>query len=237
VECGQRPGAKTEAASSSGRTRAAFFDCDGVLLESAQIKTDAFATLFASHPRHVAAIVDLHEAHGGISRYTKFEWIYRDILDEPLDAALSASLGAEYSAIVYDALLACPLVPGVVEALEALRPSHRCAVVSGSPHDELVDVLQRRGLLHLFDAAFGAPHEKAPSMRACLGDWRIPAARSVMVGDAMSDFDAAASLCVRFIGRVPPGASSPFPLGTLVLDDLTGLLSAMMAPHDDAEAT
>jgi phosphoglycolate phosphatase-like HAD superfamily hydrolase len=209
--------------STGDRSAAVFFDCDGVLLESAQIKSDAFATLFADHPQHVEEIVALHEEYGGISRYRKFEWIYRDILAAPLDDALSAHLGARYSEIVLDALLTCPLVPGAVEALEVLSSTHRCAVVSGSPHDELLDVLERRGLLRFFDGAYGAPHEKGPSMRASLEEWAIAPDRALMVGDAQSDLDAAATLGIRFIGRVPPGGPSPFPAGTQIVRDLTDL--------------
>ena len=204
-----------------------FFDCDGVILESAKIKSDAFATLFADVPEHVDAIVALHEREGGISRYRKFEWIYRDLLDRPLDTDESAALGARYSEIVLDDLLRCPLVPGVVPCLEALAESI-CVVVSGSPHDELVHVLEQRGLVQHFSHVFGAPHEKAPSMAEVLADRQVSASRAVMIGDAESDLRAAAALRLPFIGRVPAGERSPFPPATTTLADLTQLVDILL---------
>jgi len=51
------------------------FDCDGVVLNSNKIKTQAFyeATKQFGH-ESAQALVDYHVANGGISRYAKFEW-------------------------------------------------------------------------------------------------------------------------------------------------------------------
>jgi beta-phosphoglucomutase-like phosphatase (HAD superfamily) len=48
--------------------RAIVFDFDGVILESADIKTNAFRALFASYPEHVDQIVDFHLRNAGVSR-------------------------------------------------------------------------------------------------------------------------------------------------------------------------
>ena len=44
--------------------RAIVFDFDGTLVESVDVKTQAFRTLFKEYPQHVASIVALHLEHG-----------------------------------------------------------------------------------------------------------------------------------------------------------------------------
>ena len=51
---------------------AIFFDFDGVILESVEVKGWAFGRLFENHPEHVDEIVAFHHANGGMSRFDKF---------------------------------------------------------------------------------------------------------------------------------------------------------------------
>ena len=62
--------------------KAIFFDFDGVIVESAGIKTEAFRKLFSNYPDQVDEIVDYHKANAGISRYDKFDYIYEKILKQ-----------------------------------------------------------------------------------------------------------------------------------------------------------
>ena len=59
--------------------KAIIFDFDGVLVESAEIKTEAFRQLFSSFPDKVHEIVEYHKRNMGISRYVKFRYFYENI--------------------------------------------------------------------------------------------------------------------------------------------------------------
>ena len=51
------------------------FDCDGVILNSNKIKTNAFFAVALPYGQTAAqALVDYHLQNGGISRYRKFEY-------------------------------------------------------------------------------------------------------------------------------------------------------------------
>ncbi len=57
------------------------FDCDGVVLDSNRVKTEAFriaAGLWGAEP--ASALVAYHVANGGISRYVKFAHFLDQIL-------------------------------------------------------------------------------------------------------------------------------------------------------------
>lgn len=196
------------------------FDFDGVILESADVKTKAFRALFASHPDQVDEIVDLHERHGGVSRYVKFDMIYRDILKIPLTPARKAELGREFERLALDQVVQCPMVAGARELLDGLRRRVPMTVVSGTPDAELAAIVARRGLDGYFTELHGGSREK----RAIVADmvrarsWRPQ--RMIMVGDAITDHDAARANGIPFVGRVAVETVNPFPPGTVIVADL-----------------
>ena len=61
--------------------RCLVFDCDGVLLDSVPAKTQAFARLARPYGQEAEKrFVQFHQSHGGVSRYEKFAWFFREIL-------------------------------------------------------------------------------------------------------------------------------------------------------------
>ena len=65
--------------------RAVVFDFDGVLVESIETKTNAYACLFECEGEEIVRrVVEYHLKHGGVSRFEKFKFIYREILCRPL---------------------------------------------------------------------------------------------------------------------------------------------------------
>ena len=57
------------------------FDCDGVLLNSNSVKTEAFYRATLPYGENAArAMVDFHVSNGGISRYEKFNYFLREIV-------------------------------------------------------------------------------------------------------------------------------------------------------------
>lgn len=203
-------------------------DCDGVILESNAAKAAGFARVFSDWPEHVPAILALHERYGGVSRYKKFEWIYRDILRQPLSADLARRLGAAYSRAVLAEVLAAPEVPGLRALLDDLRQRDvPVFVLSGTPQDELVAVLDRRDLLPFFTGVVGSPTGKPEALRDLLASAHGRAdGLPLFLGDALSDLEAAHEAGVHFLGRVPEEGTDPFPAGTVTMTDLRGYARA-----------
>jgi beta-phosphoglucomutase-like phosphatase (HAD superfamily) len=62
------------------------FDCDGVILDSNQIKTEAFNRVGLQFGSEAAnELVSYHLQHGGVSRYQKFEYFWVDVLHRTYD--------------------------------------------------------------------------------------------------------------------------------------------------------
>ena len=114
------PGTDTRSRAGAGivspdvNLQAIVFDFDGTLVESIDTKTEAFRVLFADHPEHVDRIVALHLEQGGRSRYEKFAMIYRDVLRREPQPGEFDRLGKRFEALVFDAVVKCPFVPGAV---------------------------------------------------------------------------------------------------------------------------
>ena len=127
------------------------FDCDGVLLDSNAVKTDAFHELALPFGEDVAdALVAHHRQYGGVSRFKKVRYLYEELL-ERRDAEAEIEAGIEeYGRLVKERLLACPETPGLRDFLDAIPEGTYRAVISGGLEEEVRFVLQRarpRGLL------------------------------------------------------------------------------------------
>src|SRR5438128_9414038 len=121
----------------TSKLSAIVFDFDGVILESASVKTDAFCDLYADHGAAVVARVRAHHlANLGISRFKKFAWIAEHVLDHAITDAESAALGRRFTELALERVLAAPFVPGARQALDTLARTHALFVASGTPQDE-----------------------------------------------------------------------------------------------------
>lgn len=182
--------------------RAIVFDFDGVILESHDIKTEAFRTLFADYPEHVDNIVAHHVAHAGISRHVKFRHAYEQILGLPFDEHISRSLSERFSSIVHAKIRACPFVLGARRFIERRARDAMLFIASGTPEEELREIVEARGLASYFTGVYGSPQSKTEILAHVLAERRLPPSAVVFIGDAMADHDAALAAGVRFVARL-----------------------------------
>lgn len=207
------------------RVRAVVFDFDGVIVESGDIKTEAFVELFADHPEHLPAIKRHHLDNLGTSRFIKFAWIYQHLLNLPFDVGEKVRLGDRFSAIVFQKVCETPFVPGALEALDVLsRAGVHMVVSSGTPQDELDRIVDARGLRRFFTEVHGSPTEKAAAVGHVLKRFGLERDEVLFIGDGTTDYDAATRTGVRFLARRTPDLAAHWAsLGCECVDDLRGL--------------
>ncbi|WP_029655287.1 HAD family hydrolase [Marinobacter daepoensis] len=176
------------------------FDCDGVVLNSNRIKTDAFFR--AAEPYgagYAQQLVDYHVQNGGVSRYVKFQRFLTDIVGrkdyekEELDRLL-----ADYAGFVEQGLLSCEVAPGL-DRLRALTQPARWFIVSGGDQEELRSVFRQRGLDALFDGGiYGSPSTK-DDILAALEREGVVDSPAVFIGDSQYDFESARRAGLDFV--------------------------------------
>ena len=196
------------------------FDCDGVLLESVDAKTQAFrkvAEPFGAEARD--RLVLFHTLHGGVSRYEKFRWLYREVLGREITQPEMDALATKFVQYALDNVINAPFVPGALEVLKTWKGKVPMYVCSGTPQDELVSVFRERGLDSYFEGLRGTPPVKSILLKEILQESGVDPAEAVMVGDASTDREAAEINGTLFYGRGKTFEGSPYPWS----EDLTGL--------------
>lgn len=213
-------------AQAPGRLRAIVFDFDGVILESADVKTEAFLELYAEHGAELVAKVRAHHlANLGISRFKKFAWIAENLFGKQISEAESVSLGERFSALALARVLAAPMVPGAQEALEKLSERLLLFVASGTPQGELDMIVEERGLKRYFREVWGTPAEKPAIVRDLLARHALTPDQVLFIGDGMSDHKAAVETGLHFLARSTPSLREDWlKLDVRRADDLTTLI-------------
>jgi phosphoglycolate phosphatase-like HAD superfamily hydrolase len=206
--------------------RGIVFDFDGVILESADVKTEAFVELYAGHGASVVARVrEHHLANLGVSRFKKFAWIAENVLGSPLSEADSAALGQRFSDLALSRVLAAPFVPGAEAAIAALAARGLALfVASGTPHDELQLIVNQRGLGGSFREVHGTPREKPEIVGDVLARHGLAPGEVLFIGDGMTDYKAARQAGTEFLARDTPALHDEWTkLGVRLEPDLVRL--------------
>jgi HAD superfamily hydrolase (TIGR01549 family) len=203
--------------------QAVFFDFDGVIVDSASIKTKAFAAMFRPFGDAVEkAVVAYHLEHQGISRFDKFRYFYEHILQKPLDDQKLAELGNDFSKLVLQAVINAPYMPGAMETLIELKSMNIPAyIVSGTPEEEIRYVVKKKDLTLFFLDVLGSPKKKDEIIHEILRAEDYLPSKCLFIGYALTDYSAAHKEGIEFLGIVMDGMDSPFPHGTWVSQIVT----------------
>jgi phosphoglycolate phosphatase-like HAD superfamily hydrolase len=176
-------------------------DCDGVVLDSNQLKTQAYydtAISFGANEQQAEAIMDYHVKLGGISRYPKFKYFLEEILQQPATDAAMQFLLQRFASEIHKGLLHCEMAPGL-QQLRAATSHARWMLLSGGDQAELRTLFAERGIADLFDAGiFGSPDNKDQVLSRELANGNlVPPA--LYLGDSRYDHEAAKRAGLDFI--------------------------------------
>jgi HAD superfamily hydrolase (TIGR01549 family) len=175
------------------------FDCDGVILNSNKIKTQAFydvAKVYGHDPAQT--LKDYHILNGGISRYKKFEHLLTNILQKPVETQELKKLLSNFSKEVKKALLTCEVAKNIKELRDKTKNT-KWLIVSGGDQTELREVFKKKGLDVYFDGGiFGSPDDKNTILKNERGKCNI-IGKSLFLGDSMYDYQAASVAQMDFI--------------------------------------
>lgn len=182
---------------------ALFFDFDGVLVDSVEVKTQAFAELFKHYGKNVVdRVIEYHRCNGGMSRVQKFHYYYREILHQSLELNELTNLCDQFSAIVVDKVVIAPEIHGVESFLQKWSAKIPCFVVSATPEKELCEIVKRRGWEKYFKVVKGAPENKSSILMNLLNKYCFIPDSCMFFGDAYADYNASVVCGVKFMGIV-----------------------------------
>jgi phosphoglycolate phosphatase-like HAD superfamily hydrolase len=177
------------------------FDCDGVVLNSNQLKIQAYydvAINFGANKAQAQALVKHHVKLGGISRYPKFEYFLREIMQHPVTEQAMQSLLDGFTAEVKRLLTDCEIAPDLTRIREA-SANAKWMIISGGDQAELREIFKQRRIDSLFEAGiFGSPDNKDAILarEVDLGHILKPA---IFIGDSRYDHQASTKAGLDFV--------------------------------------
>lgn len=182
--------------------RAIFWDFDGVIKDSVAVKTAAFRRLFGAYGEDAQNWVqNHHEAHGGVSRFVKIPFYYKKITGTNL-TPLEVDIWCErFAHLVRDAVVESPWVPGAREYIAGNFDRQLFFLVTGTPQEEIEQILEKLDIGSFFRRVAGAPEEKKSALAGILASYELSPETCIMIGDSLTDYYAAEENGMPFLLR------------------------------------
>ncbi len=166
------------------------FDCDGVVLNSNHVKTNAFKVATLPYGKEASdSFISYHKQNGGVSRLIKFQYFLEKILKvnrkDEFDQIINNLLNV-YSQKVWQGLMECSITPGLNE-LRHFTSNLPWFIISGGDQDELRKLFLQRNISHLFNGGiFGSPDDKNAILTKQISQGNLPFP-SLFIGDSKLD--------------------------------------------------
>jgi len=196
------------------------YDFDGVICDSVGLKTDAFVELYAMESESIQESVrEYHLKNGGISRFEKIKYFETILLGKLYSEDENIKLAQNFAELVKEKVICSPFIVGVKEFLEKHSFDTLQYICTGTPEFEIKEIIERRGMEHLFKGLFGSPTIKSRIIKNIISEVGCKNDDCIFFGDALTDYKAAFDSNVKFIGI--KNNSTIFPEGTITIENFT----------------
>jgi len=176
------------------------FDFDGVIAQSVQVKTDAFATLYKPFGDTVVnKVIKHHEANGGISRFDKIRLYHQSFLNKMVTKMEIEKLAEQFSNLVVKKVIESPYVPGVLEYIQQCSEKFNLFISTGTPTNEMIQILNKKGINEYFINVYGSPEKKSVHLSRIMSKYNYNPNELIFYGDAATDIEAAAEASIPFV--------------------------------------
>ena len=181
-----------------------FWDFDGVIKDSVSVKSLGYAKLFSPFGQEVVEQVNQHhEVNGGVSRFEKIP-LYLSWAGEQANPAQVHEFCNRFSNLVQQAVIDSPWVPGVYEYLKTHYTRQCFILITGTPQEEIEQILDALELTRYFKEVHGAPKIKANVVSEILTQMDYSPEQALVIGDSNTDLEAAKRNNVAFLLRCSP---------------------------------
>ncbi len=176
------------------------FDFDGVIAESVKVKTDAFASLYAQYGKDIIRkVIEHHEANGGMSRFEKIKIYHGSFLKKTITEREITDLANQFSELVVEKVIDAPYVPGALNYIQQSYKQYNLFISTGTPTEEMKQILDGRKITQYFTAVFGSPDKKNDHINNIEARYGMRSNELIFYGDSNSDLDAAENANIDFV--------------------------------------
>lgn len=206
------------------------FDFDGTLVDSNDIKRDAFFEVARPWDPSDEVVAEVFERWPAADRYGKAREIARELMVRKLlpgDSDLeswAARLANDYTSKCEAAIASCREMPGASTALEKLSAKGLLLFInSATPVVPLQRLTQLRNWDHFFRAVYGAESTKAKNLMQIARTSGTDRSEMVHVGDQLDDRHGAQQFGCHFVAMTAGNTRSAVRNSSLFVEDLRQL--------------
>lgn len=180
--------------------KAIIFDFDGVLIDSVNIKSEAFKEIVKNKNETIKKkFIQYHHKNLGISRKIKFKYLLKKLLKKKNINQDIDSLSKKFNKLILNKILKKKLNKGVIRFLEKYKKKYSFFISSGTPQEELNLILKEKKIDSYFDKIYGSPQTKNFHIKKIFKDYKFSKKNLIFVGDGESDFIAALKSNIKFV--------------------------------------
>ncbi len=141
--------------------KALIYDFDGVICDSVDVKTEAFAQIYKKYgPDVVKNVKEYHIKNGGISRFKKFKYFHLNYLGLKLSNNQLISLGNTFSNLVKKKVIESPFINGVQDFISINSRTFLQFICTGTPENEILEIAKKKNISTYFNEIYGSPKSK-----------------------------------------------------------------------------
>jgi phosphoglycolate phosphatase-like HAD superfamily hydrolase len=183
-------------------TENVFWDFDGVILDSMDVRDYGFKEIFkAFKSSEINSLIEYHRLNGGLSRYVKIRYFFENIVKRATSEKEILDYADRFSLIMKEALTNPDnLILDSVNFIKKNHKNYRFHIVSGSDQTELRFLCKSLKLDSYFISIHGSPTPKTKLVQDLISEHNYDSNTSCLIGDSVNDFDAAVANELRFYG-------------------------------------
>ena len=161
------------------------FDFDGVILNSHNVKTEAFLEIFKEYGNIKAQQAQrYHLKNIGISRFNKFEYIINKILkDKTINPKY---LNKKFQDYCFKKIKSLKINDDLKKFLRKYNKKYDMFISTATPQYDIIKILKEKKIIHLFKKIYGSPKKKYEHINLI----KRKSKKRIFIGDSKEDLKA-----------------------------------------------
>ncbi len=178
------------------------WDFDGVIFDGMKIKANGFKELFNSAKKEqIDRFLEFHYTHGGVPRFQKIEYFYKEILGKDISFDEVNVLAKRFARIIERKLYSRDnLIKDSIGFIKKNYKKYSFHITSGAEHNELNRVCEYFNLSQYFITIEGSPPTKDILIRDILEKYNYKKEETILIGDSITDYSASLKNGIGFYG-------------------------------------
>lgn len=180
------------------------FDCDGVILDSNRIKSNAFMqTVLDFEKKYQDEFYSYLLGNGGVTRDKKYWHFFKNIVkvtDSEEIERLTLLYVKKFADLVLIELCDSSFTEGVLTFLKELNHRNKSIYIwTGGSKSETIEVMNKKGVLNLFKSVYGAPGSKIETLEILMAENDVDSSDTLVIGDSLTDQSCAKDKKLKFL--------------------------------------